>query len=78
MSDEKESAVSLVRKCLNELGEHYDTVQIFATRHEAGKDGTVNVQLGVGNWFARYGQIITWVVKADETHRIDAQKDETE
>lgn len=54
-------------KALEELGEHFDTVQIFATRHESGEEGgTINMAYGAGNWFARYGQIREWLIKADE------------
>ena len=48
--------VNRVNKALEELGEHFDSVHIFATRHESGESGgTININKGVGNWFARYG-----------------------
>jgi len=51
-----------IREACEVLSEHFDSVQIFATRHEMGTDdGTVNVSYGVGNWFARYGQIHQWM-----------------
>lgn len=52
MSDPSESDVDLKRvtDVVNALAEHFDTVQVFVTRHEAGmRDGTVNVQVGAGN-----------------------------
>jgi hypothetical protein len=53
------------------LGEHFDTVQIFATRHEAGeKNGTVHLKWGTGNWFARYGQVREWVLVEEESARL--------
>lgn len=48
-----------VRAAAKELMRQFDSVQIFATRHE-GASGTVNVQYGAGNWFARYGQVKRW------------------
>jgi hypothetical protein len=65
-NDENEE-ISMVKKHASELGEHFDTVQIFCTRHESGtEDGTVTIKMGTGNWFARYGQVVEWVKKQDE------------
>lgn len=65
-----------VTEALNSLGEHFDSVHIFATRHEpATENGTVAVQRGVGNWFARYGQVREWVLKRDESSREQARRD---
>jgi hypothetical protein len=46
---------------LHSLGEHYDTVQIFISNHEEG--ATMSLGEGVGNWFARFGQIKVWIVQ---------------
>lgn len=61
-----------------QLGEHFDTVQIFVTRFadSTEEDGTVNAAWGTGNWFARYGQVKSWQVKQDEITRIDARNKE--
>jgi hypothetical protein len=45
--------------------EHFDTVQIFATRHVDSETGTVGAQHGEGNWYARRGQVAEWLVKQD-------------
>jgi len=52
--------IALARKAAAELFKHFDTVQIFATRQDA-RDGTASVKIGLGNWFARYGQISLWL-----------------
>jgi hypothetical protein len=66
-----------VQEHVDQLSEHFDTVQIFATRCENGTlGGTVNVQVGAGNWFARYGQVQTWLVKENEEHRKSVREDE--
>lgn len=52
--------VALARKAAQELLRHFDTVQIFATRQDA-QDGTMSIKVGLGNWFARYGQISLWL-----------------
>ena len=59
-----------IDKVLMELGEHWDTVQIFCTRHEAGEHaGTVHRAQGIGNYYARYGQVKQWVDLQDEGTR---------
>lgn len=50
---EREQDMARVQKALDLLSEHFDTVQIFVTRHEDG--GTRAANLGSGNWYARYG-----------------------
>jgi hypothetical protein len=65
-----------VQAAIDMLGEHFDTVQIFTTRHEeGGEGGTVNVSLGAGNFYARYGQCSEWLTKQDERAR-DSVRDE--
>lgn len=53
----------VLREAVLKLMEHFDTVQIFATKVEREKDpdSTINATWGRGNWFARYGQIQTWL-----------------
>lgn len=71
--------IERVTQALNSLGEHFDTVHIFATRHEpAEADGTINVNNGVGNWFARYGQVKEWIVREERRSQITTEKSENE
>lgn len=64
-----------LRAAINQLGEHFDTVQIFTTRHEMGSDdGTVSCVLGIGNWYARCGVIREWLIKRDEDTRESIRK----
>lgn len=64
---------------VNQLMEHFDLVQIFASRHEPAKlDGTIACNRGGGNWFSRYGQITEWVRFEDERIRACARKRERE
>lgn len=59
-----------VKRACEQLIEHFDTVQVFVTRHEAGQaGGTINVQFGLGNWYARSGQVHSWLVKNNEEDR---------
>lgn len=73
----EKSDVEMVRKHVQALGEHFDTVQIFCTRHEPfEKDGTISVNLGEGNWHARYGQVAEWMIKQDCYIRKDCAKED--
>lgn len=72
----KEQDMDRVKKAAHELIEHFDTVQIFCTRHESGElDGTVNVNFGKGNWFTRYGQVQSWFIKENQFSRNEAKED---
>jgi hypothetical protein len=50
----------ILRQVASRLAEHYDTVQIFCTRHEPTEAGTVAVSFGYGNSYARLGQVREW------------------
>lgn len=84
MSDEESQKIQTedrarVHEHLNALSEHFDSVQIFVTRHESGRlDGTIRCELGAGNWFARYGQVKDWVTYTEERTRADVRKEERE
>lgn len=60
MKEVDEDFVRLDR-ILAQLSEHYDSVQIVATRHTGDK--TIRVDRGTGNWFSRYGAVQLWVEK---------------
>lgn len=65
-----------VAKAAESLGEHFDSVQIFCSRHESGShDGTIRVIKGCGNWFARYGQVREWMIREDEQSRCGTRKE---
>lgn len=68
-----------IRTALQVLGEHFDTVQIFTTRHEEGElNGTVQIAMGAGNWYARYGQVIEWLGKNNERTRISTRREDAD
>lgn len=66
-----------VKAAAEVLIEHFDAVQIMATRSAPDLDGTLNVSYGTGNWFARYGHAVDWVKKADFRGYRDVMKEET-
>lgn len=58
----------LLQAAMTILCEHYDSVQIFVTRHEPVLErGTVEFDCGMGNYFARVGQINMWLKKQEES-----------
>lgn len=80
---EKDKDVDLarVRAALQTLMEHFDSVQIFANRFETaaeGADGTVTINLGDGNWFARRGQVLDWCVEMNEHTKVKVRKNDDE
>jgi hypothetical protein len=69
MSEEdrqKEDDMQRVNTALETLSEHFETVQIFVTRHEGMLDGSVGANVSSGNWFARYGQVREWIIQQEE------------
>lgn len=78
MSDnaQRDADVAMIRRHLAELGEHFDTAQIFVTRHmPAEEDGTVTLQMGTGNYYARVGHIGEWMVAQNEFVRMKTRAD---
>lgn len=76
---EEDIDVARVRDAVSKLGEHFDSVQVFTTRHDPGEEKhTISIQLGSGNWYSRYGQVKSWVIKCDEDTRIETRKADEE
>ncbi len=72
MSEDSDTA--RLEAAINSLSEHFDTVQIFATRHES--EGTVHVSRGCGNWFARFGHVSEWCTRERESTRMKLRKED--
>jgi len=72
----EEADMEKVQKSVDGLMEHFDTVQIFVTRLDSERDGTVNVNIGAGNWFARFGQVCEWTTKQNERTRDNVRKED--
>lgn len=56
------------------LGEHFDAVQIFVSKHE--KERTFTAHRGTGNWLLRFGQVQEWTIYEEERIRMCARKNE--
>ena len=77
-SEKIDPDLARVKEAVAALGEHFDSVQIFATRHEpATHRGTINVCCGEGNYFTRYGQVKEWSIRQDEVARENARDSNT-
>ena len=75
----KDADMNLVRTHVEALGEHFDSVQIFCTRHSPGDmDGTVHLNLGSGNYFTRSGHVREWLIQQDEQARIHRRNNQDE
>lgn len=76
MSEEqtrRKEALDRVETHINQLMEHFDSVQIFCTKYSGGV--TTSVNKGSGSWFTRYGQVGEWLEYEREKVRDQAQDD---
>jgi hypothetical protein len=62
---DQEEDLARLKNATTLLMEHFHTVHIFCTRHVDDDTGTVAVQFGGGNWYARRAQIGDWVLRQD-------------
>ena len=60
-----------IRAAAARLAEHFDCVQIFASRVEDNNRETIHYDYGLGNWFARYGQIRHFIGAVDNMRKIE-------
>lgn len=65
-----------VQDAADALGEHFDSVQIFCSRHEGGDVGTISVNYGKGNWFARRGHCREWILKETERSKQEVRQED--
>ncbi len=66
--------IERLKKAVADLGEHFESVQIFASRHDP-EDGTTSVNWGGGNWHARRGQVAEWMRREDERTKREVQEE---
>jgi hypothetical protein len=76
MADEAEQDMDVLRRHAAMLGEHFDTIQIFVTRHVAEDDDTITAHYGTGHWLARLGQVRDWVIQQDERVRCRTRRED--
>lgn len=64
---------ALVRKALDMLSEHFETVRVFVSTHE--KDGSRRYTKGIGNYWSNYGMIKAWLIGEEAIIKQDAIND---
>ena len=57
-----------VRAAIDSLSEHFDSVHIFVSRRNG--DRTETYDHGCGNWFTRWGHILSWIDQHRERARL--------
>jgi hypothetical protein len=71
--EQHDADLARLREVVAKLGEHFDCIQIFASKYEDGD--TISWHQGLGHWTARYGQVREWVIKQEEGMRCDRRQD---
>ena len=76
MTDQEK--LDILDKHVRELGEFFDTVQIFVMNHasEENPDTDDTYSAGAGNFYARQAQVREWSLMQDERARIHVRKEE--
>ncbi len=70
----KDREIALIDSHVAQLMEHFDSVQILATRTKS--DGTtIGVTRGRGNWYSRVGYAREWLLRDDEYNRINVREE---
>lgn len=65
MKAQNDALCDKVEKMCKELYPFVDAIHVFFTKHENNEVGTSRYDFGLGNWYARYGQIREWVETAN-------------
>ena len=66
--EEADKAQEKLENIAHALGEHFDSVQIVATKR-TGAGETRRFGVGVGDFYARYGAARLWVQKVENDER---------
>ncbi len=77
--DSNDSQVEeIVNRACAQLAEHFDSVQIFVTRHKGENQVTQNMEVGRGNFYARLGHVREWLCMQDQFTRQHAIRKDAE
>ncbi len=58
---DREEKFEYLKGMIAQLAEHFDTVQVFVSAHLGDDEGTQGMSWGSGNYYARKGQVQTWI-----------------
>lgn len=72
-----EDPQELLNRTVAQLGEHFSSVLILASRSDNDSEGhfTHGLSSGCGDWYSRYGMAVVYVDKADAERRARAIKE---
>ncbi len=56
-----ESDRQMVEEAAAKLMENFDSVRIFVTKHDGGREATAAFDTGAGNFYAQLGQVSEWL-----------------
>lgn len=64
----------LLVKAATQLGEHFTSVMILASRPEDGVDnGTTRFEASSGSFYERFGMARAWVIRQEEEERVQVR-----
>lgn len=69
----REQVESFIHQKVAEIMEVADTCQIFITQKNVSDDTTESFTTGAGNFYAREGQVKTWITMQDEYAKCQAR-----
>ena len=72
-SEDIDKTHKIIERALQQLGEHFSSVQIVATVEDG--ESTTMFHDGVGNYYARYGSVKEWVA-IEEAQAIEDEEDD--
>lgn len=61
IDEQRDKKLELIKNQVRILMDSFDTVMIFATKHDPESENTTMFNQGSGNYFARYGQVKDWI-----------------
>jgi hypothetical protein len=71
----RENDIQVLTAALDLLMKHFDTAMVFVARQE--KEGeTMSSAIGRGNWYARFGQVQSWIDNGGAMHPSDEDPEE--
>lgn len=74
--EERQIHIDRLDKILKELNEFYECTQIFVQiAGETKEDGSIGWSRGIGSWFARYGQVKTWILNEEYLDSLRVKKE---
>lgn len=65
----REERGAIIERALALVAEHFDAVEILASRVADGGDETEMYARGAGNFYTRLGMARDWLVRCDEDSR---------